>query len=123
MRDKKGRFVKGSQKPKNAYSWGTREENPRWKGGVLLNHSGYILRSMKTHPNCDIRGYVFEHRLIMEKHLGRTLKESEVVHHINGDKTDNNIENLMLFSSHSEHMRHESFERIRNKKGQFKGRK
>lgn len=52
------------------------------------------------------------HRWIMEQHLGRSLTEKEVVHHINGDPHDNRVENLMLMSSQSEHIKLELKNRI-----------
>lgn len=71
------------------------EGHPRWKGGRLTSGQ-YIRIHNPKHPNATKAGYVPEHRLIMEKHLGRYLKKWEIVHHINGDKHDNRIENLEL---------------------------
>jgi len=49
-----------------------------------------------------------EHRLIMEKYIGRYLTKKEIVHHINGQKTDNSIENIILTtgSKHVAHHKH-----------------
>lgn len=67
---------------------------------------GYILVNCPGHPFCNNRGYVREHRLVMEKKIGRYLKPIEKVHHINGIKDDNRIENLELFDNLSEHTKH-----------------
>ena len=93
-------------------------KNPNWRGGRLTKYNGYIIQFCPDHPNCSKDGYILEHLLLMEKHIGRTLLPTEVVHHINGDNQDNRIENLMLFINQANHAKHEI--RKRNKKGQFK---
>jgi hypothetical protein len=80
------------------------EDNPRWKGG-RMNSNGYVMVLRPDHPHAGVKGYVSEHRLVMEAHLGRRLNRSEVVHHRNHDKTDNRIENLELFADNREHKR------------------
>lgn len=73
-----------------------------WKGGKSIKSDGYVLIWCPTHPN-NKNGYVLEHRLVMERHLGRTLLSTEIVHHINQNHSDNRIENLMLFESGGKH--------------------
>lgn len=64
---------------------------------------GYWYVYDKNHPMGGKQSYIAEHRIVMEKHIGRYLEKQEVVHHKNHDITDNRIENLELFASHGEH--------------------
>jgi hypothetical protein len=71
-----------------------------WKGGSRPDRRGYILTWCPDHPsrkNTIGKNYVFEHRLIMEKQLGRYLLPQEQVHHRNGIRSDNRPENLELW--------------------------
>jgi len=64
---------------------------------------GYLLIYKPEHPFATKQGYVPEHRLVVEKHLGRYLTKLEVIHHINEIRTDNKIKNLYLFAKRWQH--------------------
>ena len=72
------------------------EKHGRWKGGRVKKSSGYLRIYSPDHPAATKSGYVVEHRLVMEAHLGRYLFTDEVVHHKNGIRDDNRTENLEL---------------------------
>lgn len=67
-----------------------------WKGGKHTDRFGYIQIWKPEHPNAKMGGYIHEHRFVMSEFLGRPLESWEFVHHRNGIKDDNRIENLEL---------------------------
>lgn len=89
------------------------EKNPNWKGGRRLRSDGYI-RILRTTLSIheqnkfasmfDVRGRVLEHRIIMARHIGRALHRWEIVHHKNGIKDDNRLENLELLPKQAGHL-------------------
>jgi hypothetical protein len=96
---------------KEAYDTRRGKNHPRWNGGKKLDQRGYIRISSHNHPFKDVDGYVFEHRLVMEKHLGRYLNTTEHVHHKNENKSDNRLENLELMTQVEHTRRHSEVRR------------
>lgn len=71
-----------------------------------VGSDGYWLYRSPNHPHVQANGYVREHRRIVEAHLGRHLAPGEVVHHVNGDKQDNRIENLEVMTDREHKLLH-----------------
>ncbi len=63
---------------------------------------------MPKHQFANEKGYVWQHRLVVEKKIGRFLTKEEVVHHIDTKKGNNNLKNLMIFPTQRDHMRFHS---------------
>ena len=86
--------------------------HPGWKGGRAIDKDGYVSLWMPDHPFARKTGRILEHRVVMELHLRRYLHPREVVHHRNGKRSDNRIENLEAFPTNADHLRHELTGRI-----------
>jgi hypothetical protein len=79
------------------------DRNPNYTGGRFIDRQGYVVVLNPQRTNHRDR-YTYEHRLVMEEYLGRRLADGEQVHHRNGQRSDNRIENLQLITA-SEHTR------------------
>jgi hypothetical protein len=107
-----------------SYSQARGEGNSNWKGGRCYSH-GYILVYCPDHPHPNhLDGYVFEHRLVMGRKIGRYLRPNEVVHHKDGQRDNNDPNNLVLLTK-IEHDRLHGFARrgmkFRNASSRYRG--
>ena len=85
---------------------GSGKEHAAWKGGVQ-KCGGYVYVWNPSHPNANSRGYVAEHVLVSCENIGRPLVDREQVHHINGIKTDNRPDNLIVMTINEHRSLHE----------------
>lgn len=92
---------------KKNIKWLRGKDSPNWKGGKEITKEGYVVVWISRKEK------IMEHRMVMEKHLGRKLFRNEVVHHINGNNGDNRLANLEL-TTYSEDIRRHQLARYRN---------
>jgi hypothetical protein len=78
-----------------------------WKQrGRIIHTNGYVRVFMPNHYSAMKNGYVYEHRLIAESTLGRTLFPGEQIHHRDGDKTNNAPDNLEVIDIRAHASKH-----------------
>lgn len=81
------------------------DKNPRYNGYKSIDNDGYRLLYKPDHLNSRKWGWILEHRYIVSKYLGRPLKKDELIHHINENRLDNRLSNLMIMTR-QEHQHH-----------------
>lgn len=103
---KKGRQYKNLQ----------RENSANWNGGKYINKAGYVMVLVKSgsiNRKSGWENYRPEHIVIMEDFIGRKLRNNECVHHIDGNRQNNNIDNLVLIDSNQHHRKtHNSLQKV-----------
>jgi hypothetical protein len=91
----------------------------RWNDERMVSAQGHIIvRVGRTHLLADPNGYAKEHELVMVTAILRLLNPGEVIHHKDGNKKNNQIDNLILMSN-ADHVRLHDATRERNNRGQF----
>jgi len=88
------------------------ENHHSWKGGRIIKGDGYYGIWKPEHERADNQGYVYEHTLIYEKNKGVLPNKNEVLHHIDGNKLNNEFSNLYLCNNRKHLVCHRSIEKL-----------
>jgi hypothetical protein len=91
-----------------------REKSPCWNGGRYIDVHGYVMILIESGPRngSGWKKYRKEHIIVMESHLGRKLRKGEIVHHIDGNRQNNDISNLSLLNHRKHRDAHQSLQEI-----------
>ncbi len=81
---------------------------------TFINSKGYMLVYSPTHPNRMYRGYVYEHRLVVERVIGRLLQSSEEIHHKDDNRLNNDPCNLEIVSEQDHQRFHHGWKKIKD---------
>jgi hypothetical protein len=89
-----------------------------WKGGRTINNGYVHIRVGISHHLANAKGYAAEHRLVGEAKIGRRLEMGEVVHHIDGNRQNNDPSNLEVLTEAEHRAEHGRLERLRHPRGE-----
>jgi len=92
--------------------------NPKWRGGKRINSQGYSEVYMPEHHFVNVNGYVREHRVIYEKYHACCLLPWTSIHHIDGNRLNNDIHNLEAMTKNGHHQHH-NHSKDRDEYGRF----
>lgn len=82
------------------------DKHPNWKGGKRINRNGYVEVRLPDHHRARGNGYVFEHIIVAEEKYGRKIYATEHVHHKDGNKQNNNPDNLEVLTPEEHNKKH-----------------
>lgn len=104
------------------------DRNGRWNKGRITSSEGYVLVRVAHDfphsfgsPGMRKYRYAYEHIVVMVAHIGRAMRDDEVVHHRNGNRSDNRLENLELTTRGAHARGHANSPSARDLKGRFAG--
>ncbi len=101
------KFWQGKKRSSSTVKKMSSSHKKLWEGNERIDSEGYVFVRDDNHPFKNYRGYVRKHRKIIEDFIGMIIPKEYDIHHVDKNKENNRISNLMVFSSRSAHRRFE----------------